>query len=222
MSSADPAMYMHEQKETEIYEVKTSMKDDEIAFSSFQNYCVCVVDIVNSTNIILSMNNPQKVRKYITTFINSIATLARNYGATVVKTVGDAVIFYFPETSDSGNKDSFTKAFDCFMSMQDSSTGINTILKKEGLPPVSYRISADYGRVEVAKSTTSREDDLFGSTMILCVKINTMSRRNGIVIGADLYRIAKSLQLEKYYGKFIEIGSYATGLKFPYPVYEIN
>ena len=215
-------MYMHEQEETELHEINTDMQDDEIAFSSFQNYCVCVVDIVNSTKIILSMNNPQKVRKYILTFINSIATIARNFDATVVKTVGDAVIFYFPKTSDSNNKYSFKKAFDCFAAMQDASALINATLQKEGLPPVSYRISADYGRVEVAKSTTSREDDLFGSTVILCVKINSMARRNGVVIGADLYRVAKSLQLEKDYGKFTDIGSYATGLKFAYPVYEVT
>jgi two-component system, OmpR family, response regulator ChvI len=215
-------MHMHEQEETELYEINTDMQDDEIAFSSFQNYCVCVVDIVNSTKIILSMNNPQKVRKYILTFINSMATIARNFDATIVKTVGDAVIFYFPKTSDSDNKDSFMKVFDCFSAMQDASALINATLQKESLPPVSYRISADYGRVEVAKSTTSREDDLFGSTMILCVKINSMARRNGIVIGADLYRVAKSLQLEKDYGKFTEIGSYATGLKFSYPVYEVT
>ena len=215
-------MYMPEPEETELFEMDTGIQDDEIAFSSFQNYCVCVVDIVNSTKIILSMNNPQKVRKYILTFINSIATIARNFDATVVKTVGDAVIFYFPKTSDSNNKHSFKKAFDCFAAMQDASALINATLQKEGLPPVSYRISADYGRVEVAKSTTSREDDLFGSTVILCVKINTMARRNGIVIGADLYRVAKSLQLEKDYGKFIDIGSYATGLKFAYPVYEVT
>ena len=216
-------MYMHEQEETELFGMNTtSMQDDEIAFSSFQNYCVCVVDIVNSTNIILSMNNPQKVRKYILTFINSMATIARNFDATIVKTVGDAVIFYFPKTSDSNDKDSFKKAFGCFTAMQDASALINATLQKERLPSVSYRISADYGRVEVAKSTTSKEIDLFGSTMILCVKINSMARRNGIVIGADLYRVAKSLQLEKDHGKFTEIGSYYTGLKFQYPVYEVT
>jgi two-component system, OmpR family, response regulator ChvI len=213
---------MREQEETELFEMDAvGIPDDEIAFSSSQNYCVCVVDIVNSTKIILNMNSPQKVRKYIMTFINSMATIGRNFDAMIVKTVGDAVIFYFPKTSDSNYKPSFKRAFDCFAAMQDASQLINATLQKEGLPPVSYRISADYGRVEVARSTTSREDDLFGATMILCVKINAMARRNGIVIGEDLYRIAKSLRLEKDY-KVTEIGSYSTGLKFSYPVYEVS
>lgn len=214
---------MSEQKKTEIFEMDTArIVDDEISFCSSENYCVCVVDIINSTKIILGMNNPQKVRKYILTCINSIATLARNFGATVIKTVGDSVIFYFPDTSDSNNRSSFKKAFECFTAMSLACPFINTTLQKEGLPPVSYRISADYGRVEVANSVTSREDDLFGSTMILCVKINPMARKNGVVIGEDLYRIAKSLQLERHDYRFCEIGSYATGLKFTYPVYEVT
>jgi class 3 adenylate cyclase len=213
---------MTEQKETELYEMDdVGIQYDEISFSSFQSYCVCVVDIVDSTKIILNMNNPQKVRKYILTFINSIATLARNFDARIIKTVGDSVIFYFPKTSDSNNLSSFKRAFECFTAISDACPLINSTLQKEGLPPVSYRISADYGRMEVAKSTTSRQDDLFGSTMILCVKINSMAGRNGIVIGGDLYRIAKSLQLERYNHKFNEIGYYHTGLKFTYPVYEV-
>jgi class 3 adenylate cyclase len=211
------------ERETELYELDVvAVPEDEISFLSSQNYCVCVVDIVNSTRVILGLGSAQKVRKYILTFINSMAMLARNFDAKIVKTVGDAVIFYFPQTSDSANTSSFEKAFDCFAAMSDASPLINSTLEKEGLPPVSYRISADYGRVEVAKSTTSREDDLFGSTMILCVKINPMARRNGIVIGEDLYRIARSLKLGKKDYKFNEIGSYPTGLKFSYPVYEVT
>jgi len=215
-------MYVREQESTELFGMDTArIQDDEISFSTSQNYCVCVVDIINSTEIILGMGSTQKVRKYISTFINSMTTLARNFDATIVKTVGDAVIFYFPETSDSNNQSSFKKAFDCFAAMLDACPLINATLQKESLPPLSYRISADYGRVEVARSASSREDDLFGSTMILCVKINSMARRNGIVIGEDLYRIARSLQLERDY-KVTEIGAYETGLKFSYPVYEVT
>jgi len=49
--------------------------------------------------------------------------------------------------------------------------------------PLSYRISADYGRVEVARSTTSQSDDLFGPTMNICSKINSKAPSNGVAIG---------------------------------------
>jgi class 3 adenylate cyclase len=58
---------------------------------------------------------------------------------------------------------------------------INAKLDAQNLLPVSYRISADYGRVEVATSTSSRTQDLFGSPMNICAKINSMAEPNGLV-----------------------------------------
>jgi class 3 adenylate cyclase len=70
-----------------------------------------------------------------------------------------------------------------------ASDAINAKLKEEGgLPSLYYRISADYGRVEVARSITSPDtDDLFGSTMNICAKINSIAPPNEMVIGSDLY-----------------------------------
>src|SRR5688500_2741746 len=100
---------------------------------------------------------------------------------------------------------------------------INAKLHSEGenLPSVSYRISADYGKVEVATSTSSKGgEDLFGSTMNICAKINSMAEPNGIVIGGDLYQIVKSFSfIDKYY-QFRELrGGYSVGFNHKYPVY---
>jgi class 3 adenylate cyclase len=64
--------------------------------------------------------------------------------------------------------------------------------KEEGLPNLSYRISADYGRVEIAKSLTSISEDLFGPTVNLCAKINSRAEPNGMVIGNNLYQVTKT------------------------------
>src|SRR5215212_9332318 len=76
---------------------------------------------------------------------------------------------------------------------------INSKLHSEKLPSVSYRISADYGRVEVAASTSSKSEDLFGSAMNICAKINSMAEPNGIVIGGNLYQIIKSFSFINRY-----------------------
>ena len=86
----------------------------------------------------------------------------------------------------------FKDVFECFTTMILARDIINAKLHSNNLPSVSYRISADYGRVEVATSTSSKSEDLFGSTMNICAKINSMAEPNGIVIGGDLYQIIKS------------------------------
>ncbi|MGA9152728.1 MAG: hypothetical protein WBZ36_19295, partial [Candidatus Nitrosopolaris sp.] len=53
-------------------------------------------------------------------------------------------------------------------------------------------ISADYGRVEVAKSATSQSDDLFGPTMNKCSKINSKAPTNGVAIGEGLYKVIET------------------------------
>jgi CheY-like chemotaxis protein len=97
---------------------------------------------------------------------------------------------------------------------------INTKLHSENLPSVSYRISADYGRVEVATSTSSKGEDLFGSTMNICAKINSMAEPNGIVIGGDLYRIINSFSFVNNRYEFRELkGGYSISFDQRYSVY---
>jgi class 3 adenylate cyclase len=166
--------------------------EQEVCFVRSQNYCVCFVDMVNSTQITADINDPEKLRKYYGIFLNTIAAIARNFRAKIIKNAGDCLIFYFPETTDSTNKAAFRDVLECCITMIAARCTMNTKLYEEKLPSVSYRISGDYGRVQVARSSTSGRDDLFGSTMNVCAKINSMARPNGIVIGGDLYQIVKS------------------------------
>lgn len=182
--------------------------------------CVCIIDMVNSTKITAEISDPRKIGQYYSIFINTMAILARNYDAKIVKNVGDALIFYFPKTSDSGNEADFKDMIECLTTMTLAHDIINAKLQSEDLPSVSYRISADYGRVEVAKSISSKSEDLFGSTMNICAKINSMAEPNGIVIGGDLYQIIRSFSfiIDKYQFRKLE-GGYSIGFGNRYPVY---
>ena len=52
-------------------------EDDEICFIRAQNCCVRYVDIVNSTRITSTIDNPEKVRKYYGIFLNTMSAIAR-------------------------------------------------------------------------------------------------------------------------------------------------
>jgi two-component system response regulator ChvI len=165
------------------------------------------------------VSDRQKVGKYYSIFINTMALLVKNYGGKIVKNAGDALIFYFPKTPDPANESAFDAAFECFTTMTLARNIINAKLHSENLPSVSYRISADYGKVEVATSTSSKSEDLFGSTMNICSKINSMAEPNGIVIGGDLHQIIQSFSFaDQYEFKQLQEG-YSTGFSKRYPVY---
>src|SRR3712207_3129958 len=192
------------------------------------NCCIAFVDMINSTSITAEMISDRgKIGQYYSIFINTMAVLAKNYGAKIIKSAGDALIFYFPDSSDPSNETVFKDILECFTTMILARDIINAKLHSENLPSVSYRISADYGKVEVATSTSSKgREDLFGSTMNICAKINSMAEPNGIVIGGDLYQIVKSFSFvnnnhnNKY--EFRELrGGYSVGFNHMYPVYRV-
>src|SRR5215210_7895890 len=196
---------------------------EEISFSSkAESYCVSFVVIVNSTNITAQISHSEKIGKYYSIFINTMATLARDYGAKITKNAGDSLIYYFPKTADSTNKAAFIDVIECGLTMISAGTVLNTKMYEEGLPSIDYRISADYGRVGIVRSAISQNDDLFGPTMNICSKINSKALPNQMVIGSDLYQIIKSSS--SYYShdyRFKSVGEYSVGFKQTYPVYSV-
>jgi two-component system, OmpR family, response regulator ChvI len=194
---------------------------EEISFSSkSESYCVSFVDIVNSTNITAQISHTEKIGKYYSIFINTMATLARNYGAKITKNAGDSLIYYFPKTADSTNKSAFKDVIECGLTMISAGTVLNTKMYEEGLPSIDYRISADYGRVGIVRSAISQNDDLFGPTMNICSKINSKALPNQMVIGSDLYQIIKSSSHRHDY-RFKSVDGYSIGFKQMYPVYSV-
>lgn len=190
----------------------------EIYFSGeVQNYCVCFIDIIGSTKISSDLT-PAQLSKYYELFLNAIALIARNFGARIVKNAGDALIFYFSDTSDPKNVMKFKNVLDCGLTMGIASNTLNAKMLGEKLPPIKYRISADYGEVSVARSVSSQSEDLFGSAMNICAKINSKARPNGLVIGENLFDIVKGL--DEY--TFIPSSERLIGVKGEYGVYHVD
>src|SRR5215216_7238992 len=123
-----------------------------------------------------------------------MATIVRNFDRKIIKNAGDALIYYFPNTAHSSKTSAFKDVLECGITMIAAHRAINSKMQSERLPPLNYRISADYGVVAVAKSKSSQSDDLFGSAMNLCAKINSKARASGMVIGEDLYQLVKFLE----------------------------
>jgi class 3 adenylate cyclase len=190
----------------------------EISFSGeVQNYCVCFIDIIGSTKIASELT-PTQLSRYYELFLNTIALIATNFGAKIVKNAGDALIFYFNDTSDPKSVMKFKNVLDCGLTMGIASNTLNAKMLSEKLPPIQYRISADYGEVSVARSASSQSEDLFGSAMNICAKINSKAKPNGLVIGESLFEIVKGL--DEYV--FVPSSERFIGVKGEYGVYHVD
>jgi class 3 adenylate cyclase len=174
--------------------------------------------MMNSTKITSVLDNVELAR-YYSIFLNSMASVAKNYGAKIIKDAGDCLIYYFPDTSDKSNPQSFRNALDCSITMISAHRVINAKLLEETLPSLNYRISADYGEVEFARMQSSKTEDLFGAAMNKCAKINSKAPPNGIVIGEEFFKIIRPSE-DKY--SFITIDESVPGIAGKYLTFRVT
>lgn len=184
---------------------------DMITFENlYQNCIVGIVDIENSTNIISKLSHIHACQ-YYSVFHNTLSYIINNHKATVVKNIGDGILFYFPAMK------SLDLALSCSSKLLKARKMINNILEKQKIPQIKYRISMDYGPLMIAKCKTSSCNDIFGPTVNLCSKINHLSKPNEVVIGSDLYQLAKKT---KY--RFRRAAHFHSAIKYDYPVYAME
>jgi len=190
--------------------------EDVVSFSgTHQNYCVGIVDMVGSTKASAYLSK-EKMTQYYGLFLNGMAMIAKDHGAQVVKSLGDSLLYYFPKTADY-KPEHFVCPLRCAMSMIECGDIINAKMKKHGLPSVKYRISMDFGTVMLANSVASSNDDIFGSTVNICSKINRIAQPNGIVIGSDMFQIVKNF--DEF--AFVADTGLSVGMAIQYPVYSV-
>jgi CheY-like chemotaxis protein len=178
----------------------TKNYSNEITFTNRSyNYCIGIISIVNLSQEITELDNAVEIRKYYSLFYNTMASIIRHYGGKVIKNVGDMILFYFPKTVNFSQLSTFQNVLECGLEMVKANMMLNSKLSENGLPSISYKISLNYGKVELAISSNSNTVDLFGPAVNICSKINNLSLPYQIVIYKALYDIIEKLSFFKDY-----------------------
>ena len=195
-------------------EVIKRQEDSLLRFKeNVENVVVCIIDIENSTKISSKLSDRASAKLYGTfhNFMNKIIVAHRG---TVVKSMGDAVLFYF-KSSYPPSKDDCMLAADCCLDLIESHEELNNNLTKKTFPEINYRVSAVHGSVMVASKNDV--DDIFGTTVNKCSKINRFAKTNGLVVSDVIYDKIKS---EKKY-KIEEIER-DIPIEYGYSIYRIS
>jgi two-component system, OmpR family, response regulator ChvI len=213
-----------------------SLPTEEICFIRSDSFCVSFIKMAEPMDIAGNSHlaNSDKARRYYSIFLNTIAGIAKGFDAKIIKNVDDGLVCYFPKTSGHINDSAFNDVIGFGMTAMAARNTINKKLHEEKISAaVNYTISVDYGKVEVAETVSSGgKEDLFGSPMNLCAKINAKAPINGMVIGHNLYQILKGLfsdSLPFSYSKYYDlqqIGEYSwkgegNQMHISYPLYSI-
>jgi two-component system, OmpR family, response regulator ChvI len=169
-----------------------SLRGNQITFVNFSNnYCVCIIDIIDSTNNTYDILESKKIKQYYSVFLNTMTSIISRHGGKVIKNAGDNLLYYFPSTMNDSNYLDFQDVIECGLSMIDAKDQVDLLLNLNGLPPINYRISASYGKVELAIVANSHSGDIFGTPVNVCSKINHLASSNQMIIHRDLYQVMK-------------------------------
>ncbi len=187
--------------------------------------CICFIEFESSINNIPIADDSSNIREYYSTVINSLSQIIKRYNGKIVKSLGDRLLCYFLNFSDLNNEKAVEEVIQCGFEILEKREDINKELLNNNLPPVeSYKISLDYGIVDLALAGDNYQIDIFGSTVNLCSKINSssLSIPNEIIIGNNFYRIIKSFSniLNNY--NFINNGELKVTENIGYPTYNIR
>ena len=193
-------------------------QDYMVAFSGqTKNFCVGLVDIVNSTKISANLHEREWCKYYVV-FLNSMAKILKKFGAVPLKNGGDSILYYFPQSTDLKNKNGFLGCLECNLAMVEAHQLISESVEMQGLPSLDYRISSDYGKVVIMEPNSLSPIDIIGPPVNMCAKINHTATKNGIVIGGDLYEMVKNLD----YYRYKQTDGFSIGLKYSYPTYSVT
>jgi CheY-like chemotaxis protein len=190
--------------------------------------CVCFIEFQGAINNTAIADDSSNIREYYSTVINSLSQIIKRYNGKIVKSLGDRLLCYFLNFSDLNNEKALEDVIECGLEILEKRDDMNNELlkKKNNLPPVErYKISLDYGVVDLALAGDNYQLDIFGSAVNLCSKINSSSSvaaKNEIIIGNNFYRIIKSFPnvLNKY--NFINKGEFKVTENIGYPTYNIK
>ncbi len=151
---------------------------------------VGIIDIVDSTNIAVSLPE-KKIGDFYGIFINDVSNIIKKFEGIVVKNIGDSLLFHFldtlQESHKNANQKSVENAIKCGFAIINYHSIINKKMSNLGLPKLDYKISFSFGRVRIAKISTSAVDDIFGPAVNICAKINSQCPPNSIVITQKLH-----------------------------------
>ena len=149
---------------------------------------VMYIDMVNSTNITLSLPE-DKIVKLITSFAQEMAYTVTQFGGYMLKFVGDAVLAYF--NAENALVYPADNIVNCAKSMiRVLNEAINPVLNENGYPTISAKIGIDAGEnmiVRYGSDKTKSHVDILGASMNMAAKIQNMAEPNEILIGGDVY-----------------------------------
>lgn len=126
-------------------------------------------------------------------YLTEISNIALDFGGTIDKYIGDAVMIFFGDPHSRGIKEDALKCVEMAVKMQRRMMDLSQVWEEKfGLPhPLQMRIGINSGTCTVGNFGSQNRLDytVVGSAVNLASRLEGLSKPNGILLSDDTYNL---------------------------------
>tara|TARA_Y100000591_G_scaffold276634_1_gene253896 strand:- start:80 stop:1471 length:1392 start_codon:yes stop_codon:yes gene_type:complete len=163
--------------------INTSRKDLTVFFS----------DIKSFTTITEKLE-PEVLTKLITNYLTAMTDIAIEYGGTVDKYIGDAIMIFFGDPNSNGKKDDAIACVSMALKMKKALTSLRRSWRLTGLSEslnVRMGIHTDVCTVGNFGSLDRLDYTVLGNGVNLASRLESLANSNEILISENTYNLVK-------------------------------
>jgi adenylate cyclase len=177
----------------QIYESIFSGEQDVTLNSSRKKLTIFFSDIVNFTDTTDQMES-EDLTQLLNQYLSEMTEIALDFGATVDKYIGDAIMIFFGDPKSLGIKEDAVRCIEMAMCMQERIKALQVEWRQTGFTrPFSIRVGIHTGYCTVGNfGTDSRMDyTIVGSAVNLASRIESNAEADSVYISEETYFLVK-------------------------------
>lgn len=127
-------------------------------------------------------------------YLSEMSSIALEYGATIDKYVGDAIVIFFGDPNSNGVKEDATQCVEMALAMRRKMRELEHRWGTFGLDePLQYRMGIHTGFCTVGNfgSDIRMDYTVIGSGVNLAARLESAAKPNGLLISLDTYNLVK-------------------------------
>jgi len=158
-----------------------------------KNLTVFFSDIEGFTDLTDGME-PERLSFFINTYLSEMANIALEYGGTIDKFIGDAILVFFGDPETAGDREDALKCAHMALRMRDRVRELETVWHENGISkPLRVRMGIATGFCTVGNfgSEHRLEYTVLGSPVNLASRLQSRAEPDTILIGDSTYLLIR-------------------------------
>lgn len=160
---------------------------------SRKNLTVFFSDIVGFTDI-SDRIEPERLAFLINTYLSEMSDIAMEYGGTIDKFIGDAILVFFGDPQTAGDHFDALRCVRMAWRMQQRVAGLQDFWRSHGISkPLEVRIGINTGFCTVGNFGSEQRLDytVLGGPVNLAARLQTLAAPGSIVLSEDTYLLVQ-------------------------------